>query len=180
MCVCFSVILCVIIVVFQGEEGPPSLEYIQAKDLFPQKELVKEDDSLQVSCSPSHHTMHWNDQNRNSGHTHKAEPQKVHMHSVCASKEIVHAFFYLFIYFNWACCHVLKWFIKPLVERSLGVVSPLYTWREQWLQIACLKPFIESVNWFHLLLHRLFFLFLFLFYYFLIFIDLRYQMFAKC
>ncbi|KAK3508661.1 hypothetical protein QTP70_003111, partial [Hemibagrus guttatus] len=32
----------------QGEEGPPSLEYIQAKDLFPQKELVKEDDSLQV------------------------------------------------------------------------------------------------------------------------------------
>ncbi|KAF5903143.1 myotubularin-related protein 4 isoform X1, partial [Clarias magur] len=30
-----------------GEEGPPSLEYIQAKDLFPQKELVKEDDSLQ-------------------------------------------------------------------------------------------------------------------------------------
>lgn len=35
----------------QGEEGPPSLEYIQAKDLFPQKELVKEDDSLQVSSS---------------------------------------------------------------------------------------------------------------------------------
>lgn len=33
----------------QGEEGPPSLEYIKAKDLFPQKELVKEDDSLQVS-----------------------------------------------------------------------------------------------------------------------------------
>lgn len=32
----------------QGEEGPPSLEYIQAKDLFPQKELVKEDDNLQV------------------------------------------------------------------------------------------------------------------------------------
>ncbi|XP_030648747.1 myotubularin-related protein 4 [Chanos chanos] len=31
-----------------GEEGPPSLEYIQAKDLFPQKELVKEDDGLQV------------------------------------------------------------------------------------------------------------------------------------
>ncbi|KAL4660607.1 myotubularin-related protein 4 isoform X1 [Arapaima gigas] len=31
-----------------GEEGPPSLEYIQAKDLFPQKELVKEDESLQV------------------------------------------------------------------------------------------------------------------------------------
>ncbi|XP_028976642.2 myotubularin-related protein 4 isoform X3 [Esox lucius] len=31
-----------------GEEGPPSLEYIQAKDLFPQKELFKEDDSLQV------------------------------------------------------------------------------------------------------------------------------------
>ncbi|XP_019941396.2 phosphatidylinositol-3,5-bisphosphate 3-phosphatase MTMR4 isoform X2 [Paralichthys olivaceus] len=31
-----------------GEEGPPSLEYIKAKDLFPQKELVKEDDSLQV------------------------------------------------------------------------------------------------------------------------------------
>uniref|UniRef100_A0AAY4EPB4 phosphatidylinositol-3,5-bisphosphate 3-phosphatase n=1 Tax=Denticeps clupeoides TaxID=299321 RepID=A0AAY4EPB4_9TELE len=29
-------------------EGPPSLEYIQAKDLFPQKELVKEEDSLQV------------------------------------------------------------------------------------------------------------------------------------
>ncbi|KAM9332068.1 phosphatidylinositol-3,5-bisphosphate 3-phosphatase MTMR4 [Pholidichthys leucotaenia] len=31
-----------------GEEGPPSLEYINAKDLFPQKELVKEDESLQV------------------------------------------------------------------------------------------------------------------------------------
>ncbi|XP_019362100.1 PREDICTED: myotubularin-related protein 4 isoform X1 [Gavialis gangeticus] len=31
-----------------GEEGPPSLEYIQAKDLFPQKELVKEEESLQV------------------------------------------------------------------------------------------------------------------------------------
>ncbi|KAJ3589277.1 hypothetical protein NHX12_010122, partial [Muraenolepis orangiensis] len=31
-----------------GEEGPPSLEYIKAKDLFPQKELVKEDQSLQV------------------------------------------------------------------------------------------------------------------------------------
>ncbi|XP_073696959.1 phosphatidylinositol-3,5-bisphosphate 3-phosphatase MTMR4-like [Garra rufa] len=31
-----------------GEEGPPSLEYIQARDLFPQKELVKEDDALQV------------------------------------------------------------------------------------------------------------------------------------
>ncbi|XP_030009058.1 myotubularin-related protein 4 isoform X4 [Sphaeramia orbicularis] len=34
-----------------GEEGPPSLEYIKAKDLFPQKELVKEDDSLQVPFS---------------------------------------------------------------------------------------------------------------------------------
>lgn len=33
----------------QGEEGPPSLEYIKAKDLFPQKELVKEDEGLQVS-----------------------------------------------------------------------------------------------------------------------------------
>uniref|UniRef100_A0A8C1WKN6 phosphatidylinositol-3,5-bisphosphate 3-phosphatase n=1 Tax=Cyprinus carpio TaxID=7962 RepID=A0A8C1WKN6_CYPCA len=32
----------------QGEEGPPSLEYIQARDLFPQKEPVKEDDALQV------------------------------------------------------------------------------------------------------------------------------------
>uniref|UniRef100_A0A3P8VU42 phosphatidylinositol-3,5-bisphosphate 3-phosphatase n=1 Tax=Cynoglossus semilaevis TaxID=244447 RepID=A0A3P8VU42_CYNSE len=31
-----------------GEEGPPSLEYIKAKDLFPPKELVKEDESLQV------------------------------------------------------------------------------------------------------------------------------------
>ncbi|KAJ8412390.1 hypothetical protein AAFF_G00127260 [Aldrovandia affinis] len=31
-----------------GEEGPPSLEFIQAKDLFPQKELVKEEESLQV------------------------------------------------------------------------------------------------------------------------------------
>ncbi|XP_016103795.1 myotubularin-related protein 4 [Sinocyclocheilus grahami] len=31
-----------------GEEGPPSLEYIQARDLFPQKELLKEDDALQV------------------------------------------------------------------------------------------------------------------------------------
>ncbi|XP_036392007.1 myotubularin-related protein 4-like isoform X2 [Megalops cyprinoides] len=31
-----------------GEEGPPSLEYIHAKDLFPQKELVKEADTLQV------------------------------------------------------------------------------------------------------------------------------------
>lgn len=35
----------------QGEEGPPSLEYIKAKDLFPQKELVKEDEGLQVSCA---------------------------------------------------------------------------------------------------------------------------------
>lgn len=34
-----------------GEEGPPSLEYIKAKDLFPQKELVKEDESLQVPFS---------------------------------------------------------------------------------------------------------------------------------
>ncbi|XP_010146141.1 PREDICTED: LOW QUALITY PROTEIN: myotubularin-related protein 4, partial [Eurypyga helias] len=32
----------------RGEEGPPSLEYIQAKDLFPPKELVKEEESLQV------------------------------------------------------------------------------------------------------------------------------------
>ncbi|MBN3308379.1 MTMR4 protein, partial [Amia calva] len=32
----------------EGEEGPPSLEYIQAKDLFPHKELVKEEESLQV------------------------------------------------------------------------------------------------------------------------------------
>uniref|UniRef100_J3S953 phosphatidylinositol-3,5-bisphosphate 3-phosphatase n=1 Tax=Crotalus adamanteus TaxID=8729 RepID=J3S953_CROAD len=31
-----------------GEEGPPSLEYIQAKDLFPHKELIKEEESLQV------------------------------------------------------------------------------------------------------------------------------------
>ncbi|TRY57235.1 hypothetical protein DNTS_003306 [Danionella cerebrum] len=31
-----------------GEEGPPSLEYIQARDLFPQKELLKEDEALQV------------------------------------------------------------------------------------------------------------------------------------
>uniref|UniRef100_A0A8C8LWS8 phosphatidylinositol-3,5-bisphosphate 3-phosphatase n=2 Tax=Oncorhynchus tshawytscha TaxID=74940 RepID=A0A8C8LWS8_ONCTS len=29
-------------------DGPPSLEYIQAKDLFPPKELVSEDDNLQV------------------------------------------------------------------------------------------------------------------------------------
>lgn len=35
----------------QGEEGPPSLEYIQAKDLFPPKELVKEEENLQVSWS---------------------------------------------------------------------------------------------------------------------------------
>lgn len=34
-----------------GEEGPPSLEYIKAKDLFPQKELVKEDEGLQVPFS---------------------------------------------------------------------------------------------------------------------------------
>ncbi|KAK2828795.1 hypothetical protein Q5P01_019829 [Channa striata] len=34
-----------------GEEGPPSLEYIKAKDLFPHKELVKEDESLQVPFS---------------------------------------------------------------------------------------------------------------------------------
>lgn len=55
--------MCVLIVVLQGEEGPPSLEYIQAKDLFPQKELVKEDDSLQVSCSPppSHCMIHQNE-----------------------------------------------------------------------------------------------------------------------
>lgn len=39
MCVLFAM---------QGEEGPPSLEYIQAKDLFPPKELVKEEESLQV------------------------------------------------------------------------------------------------------------------------------------
>lgn len=38
--------------VWQGEEGPPSLEYIKAKDLFPQKELVKEDESLQVRWQP--------------------------------------------------------------------------------------------------------------------------------
>ncbi|XP_069470938.1 phosphatidylinositol-3,5-bisphosphate 3-phosphatase MTMR4 isoform X2 [Ambystoma mexicanum] len=31
-----------------GDEGPPSLEYIQAKDLFPQKELLKEEEELQV------------------------------------------------------------------------------------------------------------------------------------
>ncbi|XP_072325497.1 phosphatidylinositol-3,5-bisphosphate 3-phosphatase MTMR4 isoform X4 [Scyliorhinus torazame] len=31
-----------------GEEGTPSLEYIQAKDLFPRKELVKEEEDLQV------------------------------------------------------------------------------------------------------------------------------------
>lgn len=42
--------MAVFIVCFQqGEEGPPSLEYIKAKDLFPQKDLVKEDESLQVS-----------------------------------------------------------------------------------------------------------------------------------
>ena len=35
----------------QGEEGPPSLEYIQAKDLFPHKELVKEEENLQVRKS---------------------------------------------------------------------------------------------------------------------------------
>ncbi|XP_028564063.2 phosphatidylinositol-3,5-bisphosphate 3-phosphatase MTMR4 isoform X1 [Podarcis muralis] len=34
-----------------GEEGPPSLEYIQAKDLFPHKELIKEEESLQVPFS---------------------------------------------------------------------------------------------------------------------------------
>ncbi|XP_053131055.1 myotubularin-related protein 4 isoform X1 [Hemicordylus capensis] len=34
-----------------GEEGPPSLEYIQAKDLFPHKELIKEEDSLQIPFS---------------------------------------------------------------------------------------------------------------------------------
>lgn len=62
VCVCLlSVTQCVLTVVLQGEEGPPSLEYIQAKDLFPQKELVKEDDSLQVSCSPSCHMMHQNE-----------------------------------------------------------------------------------------------------------------------
>ncbi|XP_012861288.1 myotubularin-related protein 4 isoform X1 [Echinops telfairi] len=31
-----------------GEEGPPSLEYIHAKDLFPPRELVKEEENLQV------------------------------------------------------------------------------------------------------------------------------------
>lgn len=41
--------LCVCLL--QGEEGPPSLEYIQARDLFPQKDLVKEDDTLQVSST---------------------------------------------------------------------------------------------------------------------------------
>lgn len=42
-----------IVCLHQGEEGPPSLEYIKAKDLFPQKELVKEDECLQVSW-PAH------------------------------------------------------------------------------------------------------------------------------
>lgn len=37
-----------VVVSLQGEEGPPSLEYIQAKDLFPPKELVKEEENLQV------------------------------------------------------------------------------------------------------------------------------------
>lgn len=52
-CICFlnflisNNVLCVCLL--QGEEGPPSLEYIQARDLFPQKDLVKEDDTLQVS-----------------------------------------------------------------------------------------------------------------------------------
>lgn len=41
--------MCVLVFGVQGEEGPPSLEYIQAKDLFPHKELVKEEESLQVS-----------------------------------------------------------------------------------------------------------------------------------
>lgn len=38
----------------QGEEGPPSLEYIQAKDLFPPKELVKEEENLQVRKQEAH------------------------------------------------------------------------------------------------------------------------------
>lgn len=42
-------LISVIVCLHQGEEGPPSLEYIKAKDLFPQKELVKEDECLQVS-----------------------------------------------------------------------------------------------------------------------------------
>lgn len=43
--------------IWQGEEGPPSLEYIKAKDLFPQKELVKEDESLQVSDNHFYSTV---------------------------------------------------------------------------------------------------------------------------
>uniref|UniRef100_A0A8C5QWK8 phosphatidylinositol-3,5-bisphosphate 3-phosphatase n=1 Tax=Leptobrachium leishanense TaxID=445787 RepID=A0A8C5QWK8_9ANUR len=38
---------CSVLSCFQGEE-PPSLEYIQAKDLFPPRELVKEEEQLQV------------------------------------------------------------------------------------------------------------------------------------
>lgn len=47
MCWLRLVSMCVLFAM-QGEEGPPSLEYIQAKDLFPPKELVKEEESLQV------------------------------------------------------------------------------------------------------------------------------------
>lgn len=43
------------LVLWQGEEGPPSLEYIQAKDLFPQKDLVKEEESLQVRTQHASH-----------------------------------------------------------------------------------------------------------------------------
>lgn len=52
-------IMCVLCVYSQGEEGPPSLEYIQARDLFPQKELVKEDDALQVSFTRQTDNIHF-------------------------------------------------------------------------------------------------------------------------
>lgn len=55
---CIETYICLTLLcvhVKQGEEGPPSLEYIKAKDLFPQKELVKEDESLQVSQTVSRH-----------------------------------------------------------------------------------------------------------------------------
>lgn len=93
-----------ITVVLQGEEGPPSLEYIQAKDLFPQKELVKEDDSLQVSCflfsfflshdapklkflAPKFRIL-WNNKKK------KTEPKNPDRHRVCASRNFVFASLY--------------------------------------------------------------------------------------
>ncbi len=67
--VCFLRLICNT-VCFQGEEGPPSLEYIQARDLFPQKELLREDDALQVSFIPNVHVVLCVESGSTHTHTH--------------------------------------------------------------------------------------------------------------